>query len=204
MYCSIASGRMLFFQDPILLEFAMKFSVRGILVLTFAVAVLLFLLATVRCDIKAPPNDNFVIYGPLESGEEVLVVHNRSDKVVANAKFIGYDVESETAIIETSRLKSFALRRSANYGLWLRHSDGTRFPCDLTPSYSINEEEGEVWGAKFGDNHKVKLGKKRSKTNGVKLSKMASNLWVSLGALHCFNGTWRETVRDLSRDYLGL
>ena len=36
---------------------------------------------------------------------------------------------------------------------------------------------------KFGDNHKVKLGKKRSKTNGVKLSKMASNLWVSLGAL---------------------
>ena len=32
----------------------------------------------------------------------------------------------------------------------------------------------------FGDNHKVKLGKKRSKTNGVKLSKMASGLWVSL------------------------
>ena len=32
----------------------------------------------------------------------------------------------------------------------------------------------------FGDNHKVKLGKKRSKPNGVKLSKMASGLWVSL------------------------
>ena len=32
----------------------------------------------------------------------------------------------------------------------------------------------------LGDNHKVKLGKKRSKTNGVKLSKMASGLWVSL------------------------
>ena len=42
---------------------------------------------------------------------------------------------------------------------------------------------GEVWWAKFGDNHKVRLGKKRSKTNGVKLSKMASNLWVSLGAM---------------------
>ena len=38
-------------------------------------------------------------------------------------------------------------------------------------------------GGKFGDNHKVKLGKKRSKTNGVKLSKMASNLWVFLGAM---------------------
>ena len=32
----------------------------------------------------------------------------------------------------------------------------------------------------FGDNHKVKLGRKRSKANGVKLSKMASGLWVSL------------------------
>ena len=32
----------------------------------------------------------------------------------------------------------------------------------------------------FGDNHKVKLGKNRSKTNGVKLSKMASGLWGSL------------------------
>ena len=35
-------------------------------------------------------------------------------------------------------------------------------------------------GRQFGDNHKVKIGKKRSKTNGVKLSKMASGLWVSL------------------------
>ena len=32
----------------------------------------------------------------------------------------------------------------------------------------------------FGDNHKVKLGKKRSKTNSVKLGGMASGLWVSL------------------------
>ena len=38
------------------------------------------------------------------------------------------------------------------------------------------------WGL-FGDNHKVKLGKNRSKTNGVKLSKMASGLWVSPGAI---------------------
>ena len=44
-------------------------------------------------------------------------------------------------------------------------------------------EGGSLGRGKFGDNHKVKLGKKRSKTNGVKLSKMASNLWVSLGAL---------------------
>ena len=42
---------------------------------------------------------------------------------------------------------------------------------------------GARTGTKFGDNHKVKLGKKRSKTNGVKLSKMASSLWVSLGAM---------------------
>ena len=35
-------------------------------------------------------------------------------------------------------------------------------------------------GRQFADNHKVKLGKNRSKTNGVKLSKMASGLWVSL------------------------
>ena len=123
----------------------MKISVRGILVLTFAVAVLSFLLATVRCDIKVPPNDNCISFGALESGEEVLVVHNRSDKVVANAKFIGYDVESETATVETSRLKSFALRRSANYGLWLRLSDGSRFPYSLTPSYSINEEEDYIY-----------------------------------------------------------
>ena len=37
----------------------------------------------------------------------------------------------------------------------------------------------------FGDNHKVKLGKNRSKTNGVKLSKMASGLWVSLRYFPC-------------------
>ena len=40
---------------------------------------------------------------------------------------------------------------------------------------------------KFGDNHKVKLGKKRSKTNGVKLSKMAPGLWGSLGATRSFS-----------------
>ena len=39
---------------------------------------------------------------------------------------------------------------------------------------------GTVWVGQFGDNHKVKLGKNRSKTNDVKLSKMASGLWVSL------------------------
>ena len=37
----------------------------------------------------------------------------------------------------------------------------------------------------FGDNHKVKLGRNRSKTNGVKLSKMASGLWVSLRYFPC-------------------
>ena len=31
----------------------------------------------------------------------------------------------------------------------------------------------------FGDNHKGKLGRKRSKTNGIKLGDMASGLWVS-------------------------
>ena len=35
-------------------------------------------------------------------------------------------------------------------------------------------------GTQFGDNHKVKLGRKRSKTNSVKLGGMASGLWVSL------------------------
>ena len=38
-------------------------------------------------------------------------------------------------------------------------------------------------GEQFGDNHKVKLGRKRSKTNGVKLGGMASGWWVSPGAL---------------------
>ena len=37
-------------------------------------------------------------------------------------------------------------------------------------------------GRQFGDNHKVKLGRKRSKTNGVKLGGMASGWWVSPGA----------------------
>ena len=49
--------------------------------------------------------------------------------------------------------------------------------------YEYDDTQQGKFGGKFGDNHKVKLGKKRSKTNGVKLSKMASNLWVSLGAL---------------------
>ena len=43
----------------------------------------------------------------------------------------------------------------------------------------FNPENKTVWVRQFGDNHKVKLGKNRSKTNGVKLSKMASGLWVS-------------------------
>ena len=38
----------------------------------------------------------------------------------------------------------------------------------------------EAAASRFRDTHKVKLGKNRSKTNGVKLSKMASGLWVSL------------------------
>ena len=41
-------------------------------------------------------------------------------------------------------------------------------------------ERLEFLVAQFGDNHKVKLGKKRSKTNSVKLGGMASGLWVSL------------------------
>ena len=43
----------------------------------------------------------------------------------------------------------------------------------------------KVWGQrkKFGDNHKVRLGKKRSKTNGVELGKVASGLWVYPGAI---------------------
>ena len=47
----------------------------------------------------------------------------------------------------------------------------------------------------FGDNHKVKLGKNRSKTNGVKLSKMASGLWVSLRYLTS-NLSWPGVGRD--------
>ena len=35
----------------------------------------------------------------------------------------------------------------------------------------------------FGDNHKVKLGRKRSKTCGVKLGKMASGFVGALGAI---------------------
>ena len=46
--------------------------------------------------------------------------------------------------------------------------------------YNTQTQGTTVWGRQFGDNHKVKLGKNRSKTIGVKLSKMASGLWVSL------------------------
>ena len=49
----------------------------------------------------------------------------------------------------------------------------------------FNPENKTVWVRQFGDNHKVKLGKNRSKTNGVKLSKMASGLWVSINTLLC-------------------
>ena len=31
----------------------------------------------------------------------------------------------------------------------------------------------------YGDNHKVELSKKRSKTNGIKMGEMDSGLWVS-------------------------
>ena len=45
----------------------------------------------------------------------------------------------------------------------------------------IAPRDGDCQGVEvgqFGDNHKVELGKKRSKTNGVKLRKMTSSLWV--------------------------
>ena len=35
----------------------------------------------------------------------------------------------------------------------------------------------------FGDNHKVKLGKEHSETNGIKLGKMTSSFWVAPDAL---------------------
>ena len=54
-------------------------------------------------------------------------------------------------------------------------------PTDLEPV--TNSEK--VWKSleKFGDNDKVRLGKKRSKTNGVELGKVASGLWVYPGAI---------------------
>ena len=61
----------------------------------------------------------------------------------------------------------------------------------------------------FGDNHKVKLGKNRSKANGVKLSKMASGLWVSLRYFPAKSGKgpWRlsrtlPVQRGLSIEFL--
>ena len=41
----------------------------------------------------------------------------------------------------------------------------------------------EQFEEQFGDNHKVKLRKKPSKTNGIELGKIASGLWVSSGAI---------------------
>ena len=38
-------------------------------------------------------------------------------------------------------------------------------------------------GRTFGDNHKVKLGKEHSETNGIKLGKMTSSFWVAPDAL---------------------
>ena len=48
------------------------------------------------------------------------------------------------------------------------------------PPSTLKYDSDSLGLGQFGDNHKVKLGKNRSKTNGVKLSKMASGLWVSL------------------------
>ena len=46
----------------------------------------------------------------------------------------------------------------------------------------------------FGDNHKVKLGRNRSKTNGVELRKMASGLWVSLTYFPAVDAPASETA----------
>ena len=46
----------------------------------------------------------------------------------------------------------------------------------------------------FGDNHKVKLGRNRSKTNGVELRKMASGLWVSLRYFPAVDAPASETA----------
>ena len=47
---------------------------------------------------------------------------------------------------------------------------------------------------KFGDNHKVKLGRKRSKTNDVELGEMASGLWVSPGAPGALRRLFKRAV----------
>ena len=41
-----------------------------------------------------------------------------------------------------------------------------------TQTDSLDSLGTQFGGTQFGDNHKVKLGKNRSKTNGVKLSKI--------------------------------
>ena len=41
-------------------------------------------------------------------------------------------------------------------------------------SYRLNIYIRGLFGRLLGDNHKVKIGKKRSKTNGIKLGKMTS------------------------------
>ena len=55
------------------------------------------------------------------------------------------------------------------------------FAIDLL-TYTVLSNHLHLVRTQFGDNHKVKLGRKRSKTKSVELGKMVSGLWVSLGA----------------------
>ena len=76
---------------------------------------------------------------------------------------------------------SIEMRRSRCVG---RHGVSLNLLCMRRGEHSDGASEERLEGVnrvrQFGENHKVKLGKNRSKTNGVKLSKMASGLWVSL------------------------
>ena len=78
-------------------------------------------------------------------------------------------------ILEERRCLSVTQLHSGNLG---QQSDLTVVKFCESIGVSVNTYY-EEW---FGDNHKVKLDRKRSKTNGVGLGKMASGLWVSLGA----------------------
>ena len=59
---------------------------------------------------------------------------------------------------------------------------------------------GNSLGQQFGDNHKVKLGRKRSKTNGVKLGGMASGWWVSPGAPRCYPLIAQVLLKKFTKD----
>ena len=64
--------------------------------------------------------------------------------------------------------------------LGVKHEEALTYGCSRKGPWRLSKTLAVQMVGQFGDNHKVKLGKKRSKTNGVKLSKMASGLWVSL------------------------